>query len=63
MNYHLNSISKHKPNGKKVFWEVYSGISNLSQAMEARGWTVRTFDLPMGLYQGRVHPRLPPISG
>ncbi|CAJ1416750.1 unnamed protein product [Effrenium voratum] len=35
MNYHLNSISKHKPNGKKVFWEVYSGISNLSQAMEA----------------------------
>ncbi|CAJ1372449.1 unnamed protein product [Effrenium voratum] len=36
----------HKPDGKKVFWEVYAGEGNLSRAMADRGWIVRTFDLP-----------------
>ena len=29
-----------------TFWEVYSGSGNLSAAMAARGFQVRTFDLP-----------------
>ncbi|CAJ1433599.1 unnamed protein product, partial [Effrenium voratum] len=46
VNFHLNQATKHKPDGKKVFWEVYAGEGNLSRAMADCGWIVRTFDLP-----------------
>lgn len=32
----------------KQFWEVYSGSGHLSQAMQALGYQVRTFDLNNG---------------
>ncbi|CAJ1428371.1 unnamed protein product [Effrenium voratum] len=38
VNFHLNQATKHKPDGKKVFWEVYAGEGNLSRAMADRGW-------------------------
>ena len=34
--------------GKRIFWEVYSGSGNLSAAMAAEGWVAQCFDINNG---------------
>ncbi|CAJ1454178.1 unnamed protein product, partial [Effrenium voratum] len=43
---HVDEALRTKPTTTYVFWEIYSGRSNLSKAMEELGWEVRAFDLP-----------------
>ena len=31
-------------NGKRIFWEIYSGSANFSAVMESQGWEVANFD-------------------
>ena len=59
MHMHFNMVGKRRAalieqsmvaykKRRKVFWEVYSGSAGLAAAMQAFGWTVRTFDLNNG---------------
>eukprot|EP00435_Cladocopium_sp_Y103_P041136 s155_g11.t1 len=34
--------------GRRIFWEVFSGSANLSQQMASEGWLVECFDLDTG---------------
>ena len=44
--------------GKRVFWEVYSGSGNLSDVMQTEGWEVQTFDINNGWdFENSAHRR------
>ncbi|CAJ1401942.1 unnamed protein product, partial [Effrenium voratum] len=54
-NRHVDDALRTKPATTYVFWEIYSGRSNLSKAMEELGWEVRTFDLPEWNFTQSAH--------
>ena len=68
MHMEFNSFSKKRretveqvlhahEHGKRIFWEVYSGSANLTEAMKAQGWETTSFDYETGWDFDLAHHR------